>query len=100
VNEWFNPAGFTTPAPYTYGNVSRTESWLRGPGEANLDAGLDKDTSLSDRFTLQLRFETFNTLNHPWFGLPNTSIGSAGAGVISSQQNSPRTLQLAAKLLF
>jgi len=100
VNEWFNPAAFTTPAPYTYGSVSRSESWLRGPGEANLDMGLDKDTSLSEKLTLQLRFETFNTLNHPWFGLPNTSIGSAGAGVISSQQNSPRTLQLAAKLLF
>lgn len=100
VNEWFNPAAFTTPAFYTYGTVGRTVSWLRGPGQANLDLGLDKDTPISERATLQFRFETFNTLNHPWFGLPNTSIGAPGAGVISDQQNYPRTLQLALKLLF
>ena len=100
VNEWFNPNAFSIPAPYTYGNTARTLSWLRGPAQANLDLALDKDTTISERVTLQFRFEAFNSLNHPWFGLPNTTIGSPAAGVISDQENFPRQIQFALKLLF
>jgi hypothetical protein len=100
VNEWFNPAAFTQPAPFTYGNVGRTLSWLRGPGYANVDFSLDKTTTISERFSLQFRAEAFNAFNHPWFGLPDTTIGAPGAGVISEQQNSARQIQFALKLLF
>jgi outer membrane receptor protein involved in Fe transport len=100
VNQWFNPAAFAIPPTYTYGNVGRTVSWLRGPAYQNLDLALDKNTRISEKVTVQFRFESFNTLNHPWFGLPNTTIGSVAAGIIADAQNTPRTLQFALKLLF
>jgi len=39
-------------------------------------------------------------LNHPIFSGPNTSVNGASFGIISSQANSPRNLQLALKLLW
>jgi hypothetical protein len=39
-------------------------------------------------------------MNHPQFSLPGTSIGASSAGVISTQANLPRDIQLALKLLF
>ena len=44
VLAWFNTAAFVTPSPYTFGNVGRTFTGIRGPGDANLDTSLIKDT--------------------------------------------------------
>ena len=48
---------------------------------------LVKQTPIHDNLALQLRFEAYNLLNHPFFGLPNAVIGSPSAGVISSTAN-------------
>ena len=37
---------------------------------------------------------------HPEFGIPNTTIGAATAGVISAQNNPPRDIQFALKLIY
>lgn len=100
LDSYFNTSAFAVPPPFTYGNVGRTLSWLRGPGFANLDASLDKTIPIKENLSMQIRFEAFNALNRPQFGEPNTSIGSPTAGVISDQQNFPRQLQFALKLLF
>jgi len=49
---------------------------------------------------VQFRAEAFNAFNRAQFGVPNTSINSTAFGVISSQQNSPRNLQLGLRALF
>jgi hypothetical protein len=98
IAEWFNPAAFTSPALYTYGNAGRDT--LFGPGRTNLDASLLKDFRIHERLTLELRAEEFNVLNHPQFGLPNSTIGNAQAGVISSTVGNPREMQMALHLLF
>jgi hypothetical protein len=66
----------------------------------NLDLSVFKNFALREYLKLQFRVESFNTLNHPQFSLPNTTIGSSAAGVISTQANLPRDIQLALKLLF
>ena len=91
---------FSLPAPYTYGNVARLLSILRAPGLANLDVSLFKNFRIYESVRLQFRVESFNTMNHPQFSLPNTAIGSSSAGVISTQANLPRDIQFALKLLF
>jgi hypothetical protein len=100
VTSYFDPAAYSAPAPYTFGNVPRLLSALRGPGVANVDVSLFKNIPIKERLYLQFRAEAFNIMNRAEFGLPNTQIGSAAAGVITTQANSARDVQLALKLVF
>lgn len=49
----------------------------------------------------EIRAESFNLLNSPWFGSPSTALASANAGLVTpSQSNDPRNVQLALRLTF
>jgi len=96
----FNTAGaaWSTPRQYTYGNGGRNT--LRGPHRTNLDCSIFKEVPIAERYRVQFRAEFFNAFNHPQFDLPNATIGSAAAGVISSTVGSPRDIQLSLRLTF
>jgi hypothetical protein len=108
VNQWGNPAAFSTPAPGTLGDLQR--NYLSGPGLVDLDMALLKDTRLSERTRLQFRAEFFNVANHPNLGLPNGAVfaqGPNGTGILNSTfgqitytTTSSRQIQFALKLLF
>jgi len=97
---YLNPAAFSAPAPFTYGNVSRTLPDTRGPRNSNIDFSVFKIFQLSESLRLQFRAEIFNATNTPIFALPNGAFGGANFGVISSQANRPRQVQLALRLYF
>jgi hypothetical protein len=99
-NRMFDPACFQAPGNFKFGNASRTDNQLRAPGIANFDFALFKDTHITERLVLQLRVESFNLFNRVQFGAPNTSIGSAQMGQITTQVNDPRLLQLAGRINF
>jgi hypothetical protein len=103
LNAWFNTACFTEQALGTYGNAGRDT--IIGPNLWNLDDSLTKDFRVKEAFTVQLRAEAFNIMNHPSFQLPNTQIfaGAAlngSAGKITATNSQPRQVQLALKVLF
>jgi outer membrane receptor protein involved in Fe transport len=98
IKEWYNTACFVTPPLYTFGNTGRNV--LIGPGLETWDLGADKDFRITERFLLQFRTEFFNTLNHPNFGLPNSSIGSTAAGTITGVLTNARQVQFALRLHF
>jgi outer membrane receptor protein involved in Fe transport len=100
IGQYFTPAAFSQPGPYTFGNVARQLGILRSPGLANLDLSIFKNFQFVERFRLQFRAESFNLMNHPQFGPPNTTIGTPAAGVISTVNNAPRDIQFALKLMF
>ena len=102
LNQWFNTSVFTQPAPFTYGTAPRTLPNVRWDGTNNLDFGLFKNNRFGhdERFNLQLRAEFFNVANHPRFGIAGMQLGNSTFGVVSSQANSPRLIQMALKLLF
>ena len=52
---------------------------LNGPGVWNLDFSAIKNFPITERQSLQFRFETFNTPNHPALGNPITSWGGNNA---------------------
>jgi len=58
---------------------------LRSPGVANVDLSLFKNIQL-ERLGIQLRFESFNALNHPELGFPNpnVNVGPGAYGAITS----------------
>jgi hypothetical protein len=102
LNNWFNTSCFAVPAPFTLGNETATDPTLRGPGIANYDFSLIKQTAITERVNFEFRTEAFNLFNRPQFSNPNTTIspGNVGTGVISSQVNQPRQIQLAARITF
>jgi hypothetical protein len=97
IQQWFNPAAFTAPAAYTFGDSGR--NILYGPGYANLNFNLAKNFNIVEKVKLQIRMDAINIFNHANFGQPDASIGTAGAGVVSSA-DAGRTIQLGAVLRF
>ncbi len=99
VSHWFSTSDFSAPPAYTFGNTPRTFNFLRSDWIRNIDLSIHKNTHLSDKLTLQFRADAFNMDNTPTFQPPNTSFGSSTFGVVSAQQNAPRSIQLAVKLV-
>ena len=98
VSRYFNAAAFAAPAPLTLGNSGVMN--VRGPGLHSLDGGILKRIAIREQHALQLRIEIFNLYNHPSWGAPNTSLGTAAFNTISSQSVAPRQLQFGLKYLF
>ncbi len=102
-NQWFNPAAFLLPAPGTYGNIGR--GTLRGPGLADVDFSVFKNTGITEKTNLQFRAEFFNLFNRSNYGPPNTTVFSGtsvspSAGLITTTATNPRQIQLGLKLIF
>jgi hypothetical protein len=98
--QWFNTAQFTLAAPYTFGNAARTLGGLRSDGLKQVDLSINKMVTIHERLKLQIRADCFNLTNTPQFAPPATALGAAGFGSISAQNNQPRIVQAALKLLF
>ena len=95
-----NISGFALPAQFTYGNTPR--NFLNGPGTVNFDWSVFKNFTITESLKIQFRWETFNTLNHPNFGNPNTSyvVGATNFGNITSTATNMRQQQVGLKFLF
>lgn len=61
----FNTKVFSPNDPGTFGNSSRR--FFYGPRIHNYDMALRKVTKITESKSLEFRFETFNTFNHPQF---------------------------------
>ena len=94
---WFDTSAFALQPFGTFGNSGR--NILNGPGLANLDVSVVKNTALSERVNLQFRAEAFNVANRANFDLPDSVFGSGTYGRVLSAQ-APRHMQLGIKLLF
>ena len=105
-DQFFNPAAFSA-APtvisstgariQAYGNSSKRPA--RGPGSANWDFGLFKNTSITERVMVQFRSEFFNLFNTPQFGLPNQDLGGGSFGNVTNA-GGRRIMQFGLKLYW
>jgi hypothetical protein len=109
ITSWFDTSVFVNPDNWTFGNVPRVLPNARGPKYVNMDASIFKTTQITEALRLQLRLESFNTMNHPNFLAPNSTFvpaaGNNGTNTSSSfgqitSDMQPRNVQLAAKFLF
>ena len=73
---------------------------LRRDPTKNLDLSLLKNFSITEHSYFQLRFETFNTTNRVGFGPPQLSPTNVTFGQISTQANTPRRVQIGARLVW
>jgi Carboxypeptidase regulatory-like domain/TonB dependent receptor len=103
---------FSVPAPYTFGTARRNQTY--GPGFENVNFSVFKNFPIFERLQFQFRAETANLFNHPNIANPTSDIASQGFigtdpstfgnafGQVTSvqSQSTPRTIQLAGKIIF
>lgn len=99
LNGYLNPAAFSQSAQFSFGNISRFLN-VRGPATRNLDLSIFKTFSIRERVKAQFRAEALNATNTPIFGNPNTTYTSAQFGLITTQVNNPRLVQLGVRATF
>jgi hypothetical protein len=103
---WFSASSFAAPATGTIGNVGR--DILYGPNLFAINASLSRLFMITERFRLTFRGEAFNLTNTPQFDLPDTTLGDAAFGQITTADqgaqsvkvNTNRLLQVSLRLSF
>jgi len=131
IQQWINPAAFqpvfgndqtfwanydpSDPRAYLWGTAGAELPNFRAPGFWNMDAALVKHFRITESKALEVRWETFNVLNHMNLAYPNTGYclppgpngetdavrsASCSFGRITNIQNDPRSMQFSMKLLF
>ncbi len=106
ATQWFNYNCFSASTYGTVGNLGRNN--MIGPGYADTDIGVTKNTKIGERMNLQFKAELFNLFNHSNFAPPGGTIINAGltpsynpAGAqITSLVGTARQTQFSLKLLF
>ena len=73
---------------------------LRRDPTKNLDVSMLKRFKLGEKKYFQLRFEGFNVTNRVTFSAPNTSPTSSAFALITNTANTPRRIQIAARLVW
>ncbi len=102
-NRWFNndPSCYRDYDPYSLRNVEDRFPNIRNPSAPQLNVALQKTFKLGERFSFQLRGESFNVTNTVIMPGPNTDWRSPQFGKVTlQQQNFPRLVQLAGKFYF
>ena len=97
VERWFDTSAFVDPVVGRYGNAG--EGIIRGPGLVNWDVSLFKNAKITEKKTLQFRFEFFNAFNNVNLNNPANSTGSARFGAVSGA-GLAREIQVGLKFLF
>ena len=100
ISQWFDTSVFSAPAAFTFGNAPRTFNTLRSDWVRNVDVSLQKNVRFVSHLGAQFRVDAFNMTNTPQFAPPNTSFGNANFGVVSAQQNQPRSIQFGVKIQY
>jgi hypothetical protein len=102
---WFTPSSFANPPAGTIGNVGR--DILHGPRLFNINGSVFRKFNITERTRLEFRAEAYNVTNTPWFDLPDTTLGDASFGQITTAQgnqsvkvNMNRSWQGSLRLVF
>ncbi len=98
VTNYLNRANVSIPNfDQPFGNAGRNIAI--GFPFYQVDLGISKTFTLTERFRLQFRAESFNLFNESNFRAPNANVSSPAYGTITSTYD-PRQIQLALKLQF
>jgi hypothetical protein len=108
---FIDTAAFSTPMNQSFGNAPRTAPFnLRGPSMWDIDMSLKREVPIHDRIKLVLDFSSYNLTNSTVFSIGNTTVSattpgqpvnsSSALGRVTGQANSPRDIQVAARINF
>jgi len=100
---WFNndPNCYQARPQYSLRNNPDRFSTIRNPAAPLLNASIEKTFWLTEKYALQFRGESFNVTNTPILGAPATDFKNPRFGQLPlAQDNFPRYIQIAAKIIF
>ena len=82
-----------------FGNLGRNV--LRGPSQRRVDISIQKSTKLTERISLELKWDIFNIFNFVNFANPNADLtDETDFGQITRTVGAPRVMQFGMKLRF
>jgi hypothetical protein len=104
IHQWINAAAFAIPQ----NNIGRFGNSpvgnVVGPGTQAVSLSFYRTFRFKERLALRLGASSSNLFNHPNYGTPGLSLGTASFGAISSLQSAegagPRAIQLGGRLTF
>jgi hypothetical protein len=104
IHQWINAAAFAIP-PNNIGRFGDSPVGnVVGPGTQAVSLSFYRSFRLKERLALRLGAASSNLFNHPNYGSPGLSLGTASFGTISSLQSAegagPRAIQLGGRLTF
>jgi hypothetical protein len=103
--QYFNKSAFNFGLSCGYETCGVTGSarqfLFNGPGTINTDAGVEKDTKITERVAINFRIEMFNVFNHANF-LSSSVVGNANSSQFGQATNTApgRVGQISGKLIF
>jgi hypothetical protein len=99
VDRFLDRAAFVQPVGQL-GNAPRINGDVRRFWNLSENISIAKTIGMTDGLRMDVRLEAFNVLNRIVWGAPNTNFNDANFGMITSQGNSPRQMQLGLKLYW
>jgi hypothetical protein len=104
INQWVNPAAFALPSDNIGRFGNSPVGALVGPGTQAVSLSIYRSFKYKERYALRIGASAANLFNHPNYGVPNTSLGTAPFGTIRSLQTAedsgPRAIQLGGRFTF
>ena len=105
AHNYFNTSAFASNLSCGYevcGVTGSAKQFLfSGPGTINTDMGVEKDTKITERMSVNFRLEMFNVFNHANFIAANV-VGNAQSGQFGQATNTApaRVGQISGKFIF
>jgi trimeric autotransporter adhesin len=97
IDQFFNTAAFSVPAPGTFGNSAR--NLIIGPGSRQLNAQFTRDVALGGNRNVSINVNATNLLNLVNYGTVDTNVNSPTFGDVLSVRGR-RTVRLNLRFRF
>jgi hypothetical protein len=95
---FYDPKAFAAVTDVRFGSSGR--NLLRAPGVINLDLGVFRKFTITERLGLEFRSEAHNSTNTPHFDAPTASVNSASFMQVLSAQQDQRQIRFGLRLAW
>jgi hypothetical protein len=100
-SRYLDPAAFSVPAPFTFGNAAIYYNDFRNPPVWSENLGIAKRTRITEKTNFEVRADISNLFNRTNFGgIQNNISNPAAFGRPSGPQLGPRIIQMAGRFNF
>ena len=100
TSRWLNPAAYSIPAAFTFGNAANFYSKVRNPAILTENFSVVKRIRVHESVNVEYRLDAYNLFNRQLFGNIGVNLSDPNFGRPTGTMIQPRLLQMALKLNF